>query len=84
MYNPEKIIGAINPTVGDLIAELQKLPSDMKVAICGDSYCFLHVESDSSVVCIDNESLDDCYGGAISFDSMNEKFTHPTIYPEGD
>ena len=48
-------------TVKDVIAELSKMPSDAVITCCGDSYVWLHVEQDSSVVCIDNESLDDCY-----------------------
>ena len=48
-------------TVNDMIVELAKLPSDAVVVCCGDSNVWLHVEQDNSVVCIDAESLDDCY-----------------------
>ena len=48
-------------TVEILIKMLKPLPQDAKILICGDDYCYIHVESDGTIVNIDNEPLDDCY-----------------------
>ena len=48
-------------TVGDLKKLLEELPNETKVVICGDDYCWFHIEEDGSVVCLDCEELDDCY-----------------------
>jgi hypothetical protein len=48
-------------TVGDLKKLLAELPNETKVVICGDDYCWFHIEEDESVICLDMEDLDDCY-----------------------
>ena len=48
-------------TVGDLKKLLDTIPDETKVVICGDDYCWFHIEEDESVVCLDMEDLDDCY-----------------------
>lgn len=48
-------------TVGDLKKLLSTLSDDTKVAICGDSYCWFHIEEDETIICLDCEDLDDCY-----------------------
>ena len=48
-------------TVGDLKKLLADIPDDTKIVITGDDYCWFHIEEDESVVCLDCESLDDCY-----------------------
>ena len=48
-------------TVGELINELNKLPSNAKVFCCGDSNVWLNVEKDNSIICIDSEDLEECY-----------------------
>lgn len=61
MYNPEKCLNLTGRTVRDLIAILQQLPQNATVLSCGDDYVWIHVESDGSVVNIDNEDLEACY-----------------------
>lgn len=48
-------------TVGNLKKLLAEVPNETKVVICGDDYCWFHIEEDESVVCLDMEDLDDCY-----------------------
>lgn len=48
-------------TVGGLKRLLEDVPEDTKIVICGDDYCWFHIETDGSVICLDNEDLDDCY-----------------------
>ena len=48
-------------TVGKLIDELQNLPNDAEVLICGDDKGFIHVERDGSAISIDTEDLDEEY-----------------------
>lgn len=48
-------------TVKDLIEALKEYPEDAVVDICGDNYCYIHVEENDSVVNIDNEDLEECY-----------------------
>ena len=59
MYNINKRKQFDN--VGDLKKLLEKLPDETKVVICGDDYCWFHIEEDGSVVCLDMEDLDECY-----------------------
>lgn len=61
MYDKEQLVQSLSPTVKELIAALQKVNPDAKVTVCGDDYCFIHVEEDNSVVNLDNEPLDECY-----------------------
>ena len=48
-------------TVGGLKRLLEDVPEDTKIVICGDDNCWFHIENDRSVVCLDNEDLEDCY-----------------------
>ena len=48
-------------TVGDLKKLLAGIPDETKIVICGDDYCWFHIEEDESVICLDCEDLDDCY-----------------------
>lgn len=50
-------------TVGDLLELLKHIPSDTKICITGDDYCWFHIEEDNSVICLDCEDLEDCYEG---------------------
>lgn len=47
--------------VGDIINELSKYPQDSRVVIDGDSYFYLHVEKDNSILNFDSASLDEEY-----------------------
>ena len=48
-------------TVGDLKKLLSEVSDDTKIVICGDDYCWFHIEKDESVICLDCEELDDAY-----------------------
>lgn len=48
-------------TVGDLKALLANIADDTKIVICGDTYCWFHIEMDESIICLDCEDLDECY-----------------------
>lgn len=48
-------------TVGGLKRLLEDIPEDTKIVICGDDYCWFHIEIDESIICLDNEDLEDCY-----------------------
>lgn len=61
-------------TVGELRQLLASLNDDTKVLITGDDYCWLHVEEDQSVICLDTEDLEDCYED----DTMQDEY-----YPQG-
>ena len=61
MYDTAKRFQKSRITVKELIQQLCKLPLRATVYICGDDNCYLHVERDGSAVCIDNETLGDCY-----------------------
>lgn len=61
MYDIKQLLSFSKITVEQLIDVLTTLPKDAQIVICGDEYCYLHVESDGSVVNIDNEALDECY-----------------------
>ena len=61
MYDKDRFSQHLNLTVAQLISLLQQLPQDAKVTICGDDYCHIHVETDNTVVNLDNEPLDDNY-----------------------
>lgn len=61
MYDPKRRTFRFGVKVKDLIDELSKFPQEADVLICGDSYCYIHVETDNSTICLDNESLDECY-----------------------
>ena len=61
MYNKKKMQFHHNPTVGELIRALKKCPQNATVLVCGDTYCYIQVETKNTVVCIDNEDLEECY-----------------------
>lgn len=61
MYDFNKRKNLSGMTVGELIHELNQLPSDAKFSCCGDSRAYLHVEKDGSAICIDTEDLEDLY-----------------------
>lgn len=59
MYNIDKRKQC--DTVGDLKKLLAEVSDDTKIVICGDDYCWFHIEEDESVVCFDYEDLEECY-----------------------
>lgn len=61
MYDISKRVKLEAATVEGLIAALKELPKDAKILCCGDSYGYIHVEYDGSVVNIDCEDLDEVY-----------------------
>ena len=61
MYDINRKKKFMDITVKELIDALQDFPQDAKIEICGDSYCYIHVEENNSVVNLDNEELDECY-----------------------
>lgn len=61
MYDSKQFQSYSELTVGRLVDILQGLPQDAQIVICGDEYCYIHIESDGSVVNLDNNSLEDCY-----------------------
>ena len=61
MFDIEKRKNLSGMPVSEVIAELSKLPQNAQVLCCGDTYVWLHVEQDGSVVCIDTEDLEECY-----------------------
>ena len=69
MYDIKRRKEISGMTVKDIISELAKLPSDAVAICCGDDNVWIHVEQDNSVVCIDAESLDDCYNNDWSDDN---------------
>lgn len=66
MYDSKQFQSYSELTVGQLVDILQGLPQDAEIVICGDEYCYIHVESDDSVVNLDNNSLEDCYDDDIN------------------
>lgn len=66
MYDSKQFQSYSELTVGQLVDILQGLPQDAQIVICGDDYCYIHVESDGSVVNLDNNSLEDCYDDDIN------------------
>lgn len=50
-----------NLTISEFTEQLQALPQDAKLLICGADMFFLHIEKDKSVVCIDTDDLEDVY-----------------------
>lgn len=53
-----------NPTVGDIVEALNKLPKDIPLYFSGSSTGYLHVNlDDKTCCCIDPEDLDDFYDG---------------------
>lgn len=63
MYDKQQFQSYSKITVGQLAQQLKALPQDAQILICGDEYCYIHVESDGSVVNLDNEDLEECYDG---------------------
>ena len=69
MYDSKQFQSYSELTVGQLVDILQGLPQDAEIVICGDDYCYIHVESDGSVVNLDNNSLEDCYDDNINIEA---------------
>lgn len=61
MYDKNQQTTFHKPTVAQIISRLSELPPDAQITICGDDNCYIHVETDNSVVNMDNEPLDECY-----------------------
>lgn len=57
-----------NPTVEQVIEELQKLPKDSRVSVCGSDTVYFHFAKDDSLICLDTDSLYDDYW----YQSINE------------
>ena len=70
MYNPEKRKGYNKVKVKDMINILQELPPEAGICICGDSYVFIHVEEDNSLVNIDNEELSENYEEDFNYNDI--------------
>ena len=47
--------------IAEFTEQLQALPQEAKLLICGEDMFFIHIEKDKSVVCIDTEDLEDVY-----------------------
>lgn len=69
MYDSKQFQSYSELTVGQLVDILQGLPQNAEIVICGDNYCYIHVESDGSVVNLDNNSLEDCYDDDINIEA---------------
>jgi len=67
MFNPKmRVLMNVNATAQEWIEELQKLPPDTPISICGTyNGCYIHVETDEDDrpigVAIDCEPLDEEY-----------------------
>lgn len=71
MYDINKRKELKNAKVKDILEILKELPEDAEVCFNGDSYGYIHIEKDLSVVSFDDSALDDDY----YYDGqMNEKY----------
>ena len=66
MFNPKKrVLMNVNATAQEWIEELQKLPPETPISICGAYNGYIHVETDEdnhpTSVTIDCEPLDEDY-----------------------
>lgn len=61
MYDVKERKKFRNLTIAEFAQQLQALPQDAQLLICGEDTFFLHIEKDKSVVCIDTEDLEDVY-----------------------
>lgn len=61
MYDISKRVLLIKPTVEALIGILSDLPKDAEVMFCGCDCGYLHVNKESTTICIDSEDLDEDY-----------------------
>ncbi len=62
VYDINKRILVLCPSVGTLVDILNTLPRDAKVMFSGCDCGYLHVNKDETVICIDSEDLDEDYG----------------------
>ena len=53
MYDTDKMKEFENPCVKDVIEALMELPSDMRVAFCGTTVGFIHVDSKDNICSFD-------------------------------
>ena len=60
-YDLEKRKYLENPTIGDLVHQLELENQNSQISICGDSNLYIHVNEDNTILCIDTERLDDSY-----------------------
>ena len=65
MYDLERLTLVYGIKVKDLIEELSKYPQEAEVLIGGNNYCYIHVETNNSIIRLDNEPLYDCYNQGI-------------------
>ena len=65
MYDLERLTLVYGIKVKDLIEELSKYPQEAEVLIGGNNYCYIHVEMNNSIICLNNEPLYDCYNQGI-------------------
>lgn len=83
MYDISKRFHTDDLSVAELIEQLKKLPQAAKVCICGDDCCHIHVERDGSVVNLDTEDLDDCYGEDASIEEGEFNYGGYRFVPYG-
>ena len=83
MYDISKRFHKDDLSVAELIEQLKKLPQTAKVCICGDDCCHIHVEQDGSVVNLDTEDLDDCYGEDASIEEGEFNYGGYRFVPYG-
>ena len=69
MYDSKQFSSYSELTVGQLVEILNGLPQDAEFVLCGDDHFYIHVESDGSVVNLDNNSLEDCYDDDINIEA---------------
>lgn len=51
-------------TVGELKELLNDVPDETWISVGGDSQAWFHIKKDNSLVCLDNEDLEECYEAA--------------------
>lgn len=61
MYDIKQRKPLLDIPVSYLIELLRSMPPEATLTVNGDNYFYIHVETDGSVVNIDNEPLDECY-----------------------
>ena len=59
MYNLKK--RSYITTVGELRSLLAGIPNSTEISACGACEAWLHFDDEKGLICIDYDSLDDCY-----------------------